>query len=267
MYKWFVLQDAWLQALIATIFTWLVTAAGAAVVLFVKNVNGKLIKVLLGLAGGVMMAASIWSLLEPAISLAEENGSIPWLVASIGFMLGVVFIWLMDKFVGRVIDKRKDNVGDGAKRSVLLTLAVTLHNIPEGLAIGVLFGSVALGIPEATIGAAIALALGIAIQNFPEGGAVSLPLKAEGMSRRKAFLIGQGSAIVEPIAGVIGALLVVSIKGAMPYVLSFAAGSMIFVVVKELIPESQEGPVKTQFAVFGFMLGFVIMMILDLALS
>ncbi|MCU4165971.1 ZIP family metal transporter [Carboxylicivirga caseinilyticus] len=259
-----------LLALIATIFTWLVTAAGASMVFFFKSINKKILNSMLGFAAGVMIAASFWSLLKPAIEMEEGNGGIAWLPAVIGFLSGGAFLLLVDKILPHLHMGLSTDKAEGIKtswqRSVLLVLAITLHNIPEGLAVGVAFGALA-NIPEPGILAgAMALAFGIGLQNFPEGAAVSIPLRREGFSRLKAFNYGQLSGIVEPIAGVIGAYLVLSITPLLPYALSFAAGAMIFVVVEELIPESQSGN-ETDLSTIGAMLGFATMMLLDVALG
>ena len=259
------------QALIATLFTWAVTAAGAAVVFLTKGFNAKLMDSMLGFAAGVMIAASFWSLLAPGIEMAEQLGHIPWLTATIGFMGGGVLMRLIDKFLPHLHPGLSAPTREGVKtswqRSTLLVLAITLHNIPEGLAVGVAFGAVASGMPSATIGGAIALALGIGIQNFPEGAAVSMPLRREGMSRGKSCLMGQASGIVEPIAGVLGALFVMNMQDVLPYALCFAAGAMIFVVVEELIPESQENQAHIDVVTMATMVGFSVMMILDVALG
>lgn len=259
------------QALIATLFTWGVTAAGAALVFFKKDVNQKLMDSMLGFAAGVMIAASFWSLLAPGIEMAEKMGQISWLTATIGFMGGGIFMRLIDKFLphlhpGLAIDK-SEGIKTSWQRSTLLVFAITLHNIPEGLAVGVAFGAVAANLPSATIGAAVALAIGIGIQNFPEGTAVSMPLRREGMSQRKSFLMGQASGMVEPIAGVIGAYFVLKMQYVLPYALCFAAGAMIFVVVEELIPESQRITKNIDLVTMTTMAGFSIMMILDVALG
>jgi zinc transporter, ZIP family len=260
-----------MQALIATLFTWGVTAAGAALVFFTKAVNRKVMDSMLGFAAGVMIAASFWSLLAPGIEMAEQLGHIPWLTAAIGFMGGGVFMRLTDKFLphlhpGLSIDK-KEGIKTSWQKSTLLVLAITLHNIPEGMAVGVAFGAVAANLPSATIGGAIALAIGIGIQNFPEGTAVSMPLRREGMSKRKSFFMGQASGIVEPIAGVIGALFVLKMQHILPYALCFAAGAMIFVVVEEMIPESQRKYENIDLVTMATMIGFSVMMILDVALG
>jgi len=259
------------QALLATLFTWGVTAAGAALVFFVKDINQKLMDSMLGFAAGVMIAASFWSLLSPGIEMAENLGQISWLTAAIGFMAGGIFMRLIDKVLphlhpGLSVDKA-EGVKTSWQRSTLLVLAITLHNIPEGLAVGVAFGAVAADLPSATIGGAIALALGIGIQNFPEGTAVSMPLRREGMSKTKSFLYGQASGMVEPIAGVLGALFVMNMRPILPYALCFAAGAMIFVVVEELIPESQREFKNIDTVTMATMGGFSVMMILDVALG
>jgi len=267
----FLQLDPVMQAFIATLGTWGVTAAGAAVVFFTRAVNEKLMDAMLGFAAGVMIAASFWSLLAPGIEMAEQLGHTPWLTAAIGFMGGGIFMRLTDKFLPHLhpslsIDKR-EGVKTSWQRSTLLVLAITIHNIPEGLAVGVAFGAVAANLPSATIGGAIALAIGIGIQNFPEGTAVSMPLRREGMARGKSFLMGQASGMVEPIAGVIGALLVLQMRSILPYALCFAAGAMIFVVVEELIPEAQKDNSNIDLVTMAIMAGFSVMMILDVALG
>jgi len=258
-----------LLAFLATIFTWLLTAAGASMVFFFKKINKRVLNTMLGFAAGVMIAASFWSLLNPAIEMAEKSGSIPWLPALVGFLSGGAFLLIVDKILphlhlGLSIDKA-EGIKTSWQRSVLLILAITLHNIPEGLAIGVAFGALANNPDIGLLSGAVALSLGIGLQNFPEGAAVSIPLRREGFSRFRAFNYGQLTGIVEPIAGVIGAFLVISMEPILPYALSFAAGAMIFVVVEELIPESQMGN-ETDFSTIGAMLGFAIMMLLDVAL-
>jgi ZIP family zinc transporter len=259
------------QALIATLFTWGVTALGAALVFMPGMVKPKFMDCMLGFAAGVMIAASFWSLLAPGIEMAEGLGHTPWLTAAIGFLGGGVFMRLIDKFLphlhpGLAMD-HSEGVKTSWQRSTLLVLAITLHNIPEGLAVGVAFGAVAAGLPSATIGGAIALAIGIGIQNFPEGTAVSMPLRREGMSKWKSFMYGQSSGIVEPIAGVIGAAFVMKMQNILPYALCFAAGAMIFVVVEELIPESQRNERNIDIVTMATMAGFAVMMILDVALG
>ncbi len=255
-----------LLSLIATLFTWGVTALGAALVFFFKKVNRNVMDAMLGFAAGVMVAASFWSLLEPGISLASELGKCAWGVASIGFLLGGVVLYIGDKVCNHFMKKFKKNNKEGFKRSLLLITSITLHNIPEGLAVGVAFGSLMYNSSEASLLAALVFALGIGLQNFPEGSAVSLPLRREGYSREKSFFYGQLSGIVEPIAGVIGALLVVRIQNILPFFLCFAAGAMIYVVVEELIPESQSNKSKDLMAFFT-LIGFSIMMVLDVALG
>lgn len=262
-----------IMALIATLGTWFVTALGAGVVVFFKNPNQKILNIMLGFAAGVMIAASFWSLLQPAIERAESYLQIPaWFIVSVGFLCGAVFMWASDKTVSYTRSKIcYDNVTESERmnRIILLVLSITLHNIPEGLAIGVAFG--ALHIEGYTIEAlmgAITIAVGIGLQNFPEGAAVSLPLRREGFSRKKSFLLGQASGIVEPIAGVVGAILVVYIETVLPFALSFAAGAMILVAVHELIPECQQNQdVNPYVATMGIVVGFTVMMLLDVALG
>lgn len=260
-----------LQALVATIFTWGITALGAALVFFFKKVNKNVMDAMLGFAAGVMIAASFWSLLSPAIEMAENLGLIAWLVAFIGFFGGGALLFLGDKvfshFDKKSIRVKGDTVKEKSfKRSLMLIVSITLHNIPEGLAVGVAFGSLAYGLQGATLGAASLLAFGIGLQNFPEGTAVSVPLRREGFSRKQAFFWGQLSGIVEPISGVLGALLVLKVRMLLPYLLAFAAGAMIYVVVQELIPESQTNKRKDLMALFT-LIGFSVMMILDVALG
>jgi ZIP family zinc transporter len=270
MYEWFAHLNHVIQALIATGFTWFVTALGAGLVFLFKKMNRKVLDGMLGFAGGVMIAASFWSLLAPAIEMAEGSGVPAWLPAVIGFILGGVFLRLVDRLLPHLHLGEPIENAEGLKtswqRSILLVLAITLHNIPEGLAVGVAFGAIASGAPSATLGGAIALALGIGIQNFPEGTAVSVPLHREGLSRLKSFWFGQLSGVVEPVAGVLGAALVILMKPILPYALAFAAGAMIFVVVEEVIPESQ-GSGNTHIATLGAMVGFTVMMALDVALG
>jgi ZIP family zinc transporter len=258
------------QALIATSFTWFVTALGAAVIFVSRSVNRKTLDFMLGFAGGIMIAASIWSLIIPAIEMSTDTGVPAWLPATIGFMIGAIFLLVIDKVLPHLHIGFPDNKAEGISttwhRSILLVLAITLHNIPEGLAVGVAFGAAAAGFAEANITGAIALAIGIGLQNFPEGLAISAPLRREGMSCLKSFWYGQLSAVVEPIAGVIGAAIVFTSRSILPYALGFAAGAMMFVVVEQIIPESQRGE-NTDLATFGAIFGFIIMMILDVALS
>lgn len=269
--SWFLDKHPAMQALLATMFTWGVTALGASLVFFFRKMNQKVLDAMLGFAAGVMIAASFWSLLAPAIAMSEEVSDLPrWMPALIGFLSGGLFLAMLDKVLPHLHPGFSMKEAEGPKtslrRSVLLVLAITLHNIPEGLAIGVAFGAVAYGLPSATIGAAIALAIGIGLQNFPEGTAVSVPLRREGMSRSRAFFYGQLSGIVEPIAGVAGALLVLSMQAILPYALAFAAGAMIFVVVEELIPQSQLQK-NTDLATLATLVGFAVMMTLDVALG
>ncbi|MCP4641774.1 MAG: ZIP family metal transporter [bacterium] len=259
-----------LQALLATLFTWFMTAAGAAPVFFVKTVNQKLMDGMLGMAAGVMIAASFWSLLAPAIALTEEIGGISWVPATIGFLAGGGCLLLVDKILPHLHPNLAMEDAEGIptswQRSTLLVLAITLHNFPEGLAVGVAFGAAAAGIPGASITAAVALAIGIGLQNFPEGTAVAMPLRREGLSRAKCFMYGQLSGVVEPVAGVLGAAVVLIARPVLPYALAFAAGAMIFVVAEELIPEAQrEG--DTDIPTIGVLVGFAIMMTLDVALG
>ena len=261
-------QNPIIGAFYATIFTWLMTALGASLVFFVKNLNRMVLDGLLGFTGGVMVAASFWSLLAPGIEMSPGEGFIKVLPASIGFALGALFIFLLDKVLPHIHINFKDSEGIKTPwhKTTLLVLAITLHNIPEGLAVGVLFGGVSLGLPEATISGAVILALGIGIQNFPEGIAVSMPMRRLGASRIKSFWYGQLSAIVEPLAAVLGAFAVTFFSPLLPYALSFAAGAMIFVVIEEVIPEAQQDK-YTDLATMGFILGFIIMMCLDVALG
>ncbi len=259
------------QTLMATLFTWGVTAAGAALVFFTKTVKPKVMDSMLGFAAGVMIAASFWSLLAPGIEMAEQMGQIPWLTAVIGFMVGGLFMRLADHVLPHLhlglATEQSEGIKTSWQRSTLLVLAITLHNIPEGLAVGVAFGAVASNLSSATLGGAIALAIGIGLQNFPEGAAVSLPLRREGMNRTKSFLMGQASGIVEPIAGVLGAVFVLHMQNILPYALCFAAGAMIFVVVEELIPESQRNEANIDLVTMATMTGFAVMMLLDVALG
>ena len=258
------------QALLATLFTWLLTAAGAGLVFFFKTLKRNVLDAMLGFAAGVMIAASYWSLLAPAIEMAEGSNVPAWIPATTGFLLGGAFLWLIDKLLPHLHPGFPKDEAEGIstswRRSILLVLAITIHNIPEGLAVGVAFGALSVGLPSASLGGAIALALGIGIQNFPEGAAVSVPLRREGLSRLKSFWYGQLSGFVEPIAGVLGAVAVVFMRPILPYALAFAAGAMIYVVVEELIPESQAEK-HTDVATIGAMLGFAVMMTLDVALG
>ncbi len=270
MVAWFVQLDPVMQALMATLFTWFVTALGAGLVFFFKTINRKLLDGMLGSAAGVMIAASFWSLLSPAIEMTEAAGGTPWVPATVGFLAGGLFLWSVDKVLPHLhlgFDiKEAEGIKTSWQRSTLLCLAITLHNIPEGLAVGVAFGALAADLPSASLAGAVALAIGIGIQNFPEGAAVSVPLRREGMSRRKSFWYGQLSGAVEPVAGVIGAVAVIWMQPLLPYALSFAAGAMIYVVVEEVIPESQLAR-NTDLATIGAMCGFALMMTLDVALG
>lgn len=247
-----------LQALLATLMTYGFTVAGSALVFFFKKTNRNVMDTMLGLAGGVMIAASFFSLISPAIHYAEELGQIPWLIVSIGFFLGGVLLFIADKISSRVLKN------ESAKKNLMLMLSITIHNIPEGMVVGLAFGSLIYG--NTTLSSAIMLAIGIGIQNFPEGSSISLPLRRSGMSRKKAFFWGQISGIVEPIAGVLGALLVIKVQCILPIFLAFAAGAMIYVVVEEIIPESQTNKRKDLMA-FATLIGFIIMMILDVGLG
>ena len=248
-------------------FTWGMTAAGAGLVFGTKKVSRRLLDSMLGFAAGVMTAASFWSLLLPAIDLSEGGALPKWVPPVIGFLLGGIFLRGLDLVLPHLHPgmSKAEGVPTSWRRSVLLVSAITLHNIPEGLAVGVAFGAAAAGIPEASLGAAIALAVGIGLQNFPEGTAVAMPLRREGMSRGKSFFFGQLSAVVEPVAAVIGAAAVLFAQPILPYALAFAAGAMIFVVAEELIPEAKRG--SPDIAAMSLMVGFAVMMTLDVALS
>ena len=261
------------MALIATLGTWFVTALGAGTVVFFKNPQPKALDLMLGFASGVMIAASFWSLLQPAIERAEASSKLPaYIVATLGFLFGALFMWMSDKLVSLGIKRVNSTEGmqnERLSRIALLVLSITLHNIPEGLAVGVAFGALQNGgySAESLLGA-ISIAVGIGLQNFPEGAAVSVPLRREGYSRRKSFLIGQASGMVEPIAGLLGALLVVYVEALLPYALSFAAGAMILVAVHELIPECQKNKTsQPYFATMGIICGFATMMLLDVMLG
>ena len=258
--NWFENLNPIFQALIATTFTWGVTAIGALLVCCFKQINKKVLDTVLGFGAGVMLAASFWSLLSPALELSNNLGYIEWLLPSIGFSVGSLFVLFADKFLDKTISNKSS-----LKRSILLIAAITIHNIPEGMAIGVAFGGVMLGIPGMTLMSAIMLALGIGIQNFPEGAAVSLPLRREGFSCFKAFMYGQSSALVEPIAAVIGVVLALSVRSILPFLLSFAAGAMVMVVARELLPESVKE--NKNLSSLGITAGFILMMILDVALG
>lgn len=258
------------QAFLATLFTWGMTAAGAALVFIGKDFKRQYFDGMLGFAAGVMMAASYWSLLAPAIEMSEEMGLPSWLPAVVGFLAGGLFLRIVDKFLPHLHIGLPEDKAEGVKTSwhktTLLVLAITLHNIPEGLAVGVAFGAVASGMPSATLAGAMALAMGIGIQNFPEGAAVSMPLRREGLSKAKSFWYGQLSGMVEPVAAVAGAAFVIIAKPLLPFALAFAAGAMIFVVVEEVIPEAQSSG-NTDIATAGAMIGFAVMMFLDVALG
>jgi len=260
--------DPVLGALYASLFTWGITALGASMVFFVKTMNRAVLDGLLGFTGGVMVAASFWSLLAPGIEMSPGTGFVKVIPSIIGFGLGALFIFGLDKILPHVHINFKESEGIKTpwRRTTLMVMAITLHNIPEGLAVGVLFGGVAAGIPEASIAGAVALAIGIGIQNFPEGIAVSMPMRRQGVSRFKCFWYGQLSAIVEPIAAVIGAVAVTFFTPILPYALAFAAGAMIFVVVEEVIPETQQDK-YTDIATLGFIGGFIVMMTLDVGLG
>jgi ZIP family zinc transporter len=267
---WFTGLNPVTQALLATLFTWFLTALGAAMVFFFRSINRKVLNGMLGFAAGVMIAASFWSLLAPAIEMAEGGPLPAWVPAALGFLAGGAFLWLVDKVLPHLHlglpREEAEGIPTHWRRSVLLVLAITLHNIPEGLAVGVAFGALAADLPSATLAGAVALALGIGIQNFPEGAAVSVPLRREGLSRRKSFWYGQLSGAVEPVAGVLGAAAVILMRPILPYALAFAAGAMIFVVIEELIPESQLDK-NTDVSTVGAMLGFAVMMTLDVSLG
>jgi ZIP family zinc transporter len=269
---WFLALDPVMQAFLAGCFTWLVTALGAATVYLRRAFPRALLDAMLGFAAGVMIAASFWSLLAPAINMAESNGTPGWIPALVGFLAGGFFLRMADQFLPHLHPGMRISEAEGVKtpwqRTTLLVMAITLHNIPEGLAVGVAFGAafdqtIATG---ATLGAAVALAIGIGLQNFPEGIAVAMPLRREGISRARSFMFGQLSAVVEPLAAVLGALAVLLIRPLLPYALAFAAGAMIYVVVEELIPESQAGR-RTDLATSATMIGFAVMMWLDVALG
>ncbi|MBT8300871.1 MAG: ZIP family metal transporter [Maribacter sp.] len=257
-----------LAAFYATLFTWGLTAAGAALVFLFKGMNRAVLDGMLGFTGGVMVAASFWSLLAPGIEMSPGEGFAKVIPAAVGFALGAIFLYGLDKVLPHLHINFKESEGIKTPwhKTTLLTLAITLHNIPEGLAVGVLFGGVAAGFDGATIGGAVALALGIGLQNFPEGFAVAMPLRRQGLSRTKSFMYGQASAMVEPIAAVLGAWAVITFEPILPYALSFAAGAMIFVVVEEVIPETQQDK-YTDIATMGFIGGFIIMMTLDVGLG
>ena len=263
--NWFGDLNPILQALIATTFTWGITLLGALMVCFFKEVNKKALNTILGFSAGVMIAASFWSLLLPSIELSEELGYIAWGLPALGFIFGGLFVLLSDKFLDKTLSDKNSIKKDSLKRSILLVSAITLHNIPEGMSIGVAFGGISSGVSGMTLIGAIMLAIGIGIQNFPEGAAVSLPLRKEGFSRKKSFFIGQASALVEPISAVIGVILVLAVRSILPILLSFAAGAMITVAGRELLPESISE--NKNLSTLGLISGFVLMMVLDVALG
>lgn len=264
MINWYINLAYPVQALIATIFTWAITSLGAAIVFLFKKINKTAMDAMLGLSAGVMLAATFWSLLSPALEMAENLNLTSWIIVSVGVLLGGLLLFTGDKIFDKLTKKKTNS--HSIKRSLMLIFSITLHNIPEGMAIGVAFGSIAYNLNGATLTSAVMLAIGIGIQNFPEGSAVSLPLRREGMSRTKSFFFGALSGIVEPISAVIGAILVLKVQILLPILLSFAGGAMIYVVVQELIPESQTNKKKDLMALFTI-LGFLIMMIFDVALG
>ena len=258
------------QAFVAGLFTWAVTAAGALLVFAQRHPSRRVLDAMLGFAGGVMIAASFWSLLTPSIELSRDGPVPEWLPAAVGFALGGLLIFGMDKLLPHVHPFMPMSSVEGVpstwRRSTLLVSAITLHNIPEGLAVGVAFAAAAAGVPEASFGAAVALAVGIAIQNFPEGLAVAMPLRREGVSAPKAFAAGQASALVEPFAAAVGAAALLVARPILPYALAFAAGAMIFVVIEEIVPEFQSGG-NADLGTMGLLAGFIVMMILDVGLG
>ena len=270
MFDWITNFHPVTQALLATLFTWAMTALGAAMVFFFKRIERHALNSMLGFAAGVMIAASFWSLLAPAIEMSEAMGNTAWVAAAGGFLLGGAFLYLVDRLLPHLHLGQSMENAEGVKtswqRSVLLVMAITLHNAPEGLAVGVAFGAVAAGLPAASMAGAVALAIGIGIQNLPEGAAVSVPLRREGLSRTRSFFYGQASGVVEPIFGVLGAWAVLAMRPILPWALAFAAGAMIYVVVEELIPEAQQDS-DTDTATLGAMVGFAVMMVLDVALG
>ena len=260
---WFSTIPPVCQGLIATLFTYTVTALGASLVFFFKSINQKLMDMMMGFAAGIMIAASFWSLLSPAIDLSTTLGKNAWLTAAIGFLFGGFFIIGSDVLLSK--SQLFNENRSSSKRSILLNLAVTLHNIPEGLAVGVSFACVSIGLPGTSLLSSIMLTIGIGLQNLPEGACVSIPLRRDGMSRRKSFLLGQASGLVEPIAGILGVLYAIKMRSALPIALTFSAGAMIAVVCSELIPESFKD--NKTIASCGVLLGFVVMMVLDVALG
>lgn len=266
MINFYVNSSILIQVLLATLMTWGITALGSAMVFIFKKINSVVLDSMLGFSAGVMISASFWSLLNPAVIGAENQNMIPWLVVSIGFLSGAIFLILSDILFDKCLKNKKKSNITSMKRSAMLIFSITIHNIPEGLAIGVAFGSIAMGIKGATLISAFMLALGVGIQNFPEGTAISLPLRRENYSRTKSFVYGALSGIVEPISGIIGCVLVMYVRNILPFFLSFAAGAMIYVAASELIPECEKNEKKNLMSLF-IILGFVIMMILDLALG
>lgn len=269
---WFSSFDPSTQAVIAGLYTWLLTAMGSATVFFFRTINRKVMDIMLGFAAGVMLAVSFWGLLMPAMQISEEAyGSLKWVPVVMGFLVGGGFIYMLDVIlphlhISGIPSKNPEGIKTGWHRSILIVLSITLHNIPEGLAIGVAFGAASLGFPEATIAGAIALAIGIGLQDIPEGAVVSVPLRREGVSRKRSFFYGQLSGIVEPVAALCGALMVSHTMQLMPYALAFSAGAMIYIVVEELIPESQQCE-HSNLSTIGIMVGFALMMVLDVALA
>ena len=257
-----------LAAFIAGFIAWGITALGAAGVFIFRTVTQKLLDAMLGFAAGVMIAASFWSLLAPSIELSSEIGMVKWIPPLVGFLFGGAFLWVVDRLLPHLnVGKRRaeaEGIHTSWHTTVLIFVAVTFHNFPEGLAMGIAFGAASAGIPGASIAGAIALALGIGIQNFPEGFAVSVPFRRQGLSKMRSFFYGQASALIEPIAAVIGATSVLVMRPLLPYALAFAAGAMIYVSVEEIIPESQRN--STDVATIGAMIGFAFMMVLDVAL-
>jgi len=268
MIEWFGGLSPVVQALLATSCTWLATALGASVVFFFKKIDRRVLDALLGFAGGVMIAASFWSLLAPSIEMTKARGGIPWLPAAGGFLMGGLFLRVVDFLLPHLHAgfEKAEGIKTHWQRTVLLVLAITLHNVPEGLAVGVAFGAIATGGGVATLGAAVALTIGMCLQNLPEGMAVSVPMRREGVSRTKSFFWGQFSGLMEPIGGVIGAVAVLQARPLLPWAMAFAAGAMIYVVVEEVIPESQHCE-HTDIATVGTMFGFVVMMILDVGMG
>ncbi len=253
-----------IQAFLAALFTFFVTTLGASIVIFFKKINNRILNSMLALAAGIMLAATFWSLLSPGIEMAENLNMMPWLTALIGIISGTLLLIIGDKFFTAFQKKKKKE--KNLNKILMLIFSITLHNIPEGLAIGVAFGSLKYNLDGVTLLSAISLAIGIGIQNFPEGSAISLPLRSYGFSRKKAFLIGMLSGVVEPIAAVIGAILVIKMRYCLPILLTFAAGAMLYVVIKELIPESTQDKNPTLMT-FITIIGFLIMMVLDVALG